>query len=292
MSRIQLDKTFQSWELVRIIMSKKFQINESIDSKDYDEVEECSLYRAVCYVAFGERPIEEKYAELLYPQIMERCESELFYVCDISNNLLKKACSKSNITIREEEFFEAARALRIKLIEGKIEANGYELNKPLIAWSKSGHANEREPDDMVFTSDEMPERQKIAPYRWEQKKLIKKEIDWGLSSLKIISPGWMSPYEKSAQYTEIKINTKDLKNTFTIHKTTSNKRGPKPQFDWEKFYIEIIRIANEPDGLPESPAELIKIMEEWCDNNWPNSPGETSMKNKIYAVYQWLNEGQ
>jgi hypothetical protein len=68
--------------------------------------------------------------------------------------------------------------------------------------------------------------------------------------------------------------------------------GAKPKYDWESFYLEVIRIANTPDGLPETKADMISIMAQWCQNTWNEEPSDTSLKDKIYPIHDYVFKGQ
>ncbi len=43
-----------------------------------------------------------------------------------------------------------------------------------------------------------------------------------------------------------------------------NKGGRPREYDWDAFTIELIRVANTPDGLPEKQSKLVVKMQEWC----------------------------
>jgi hypothetical protein len=71
-----------------------------------------------------------------------------------------------------------------------------------------------------------------------------------------------------------------------------NRGGRPPTFPWDEFFIEIIRRANMPDGLPETQAELEREMSEWCDQNWGDAPGESTIRGRIAAVYAAIRKGR
>ena len=68
---------------------------------------------------------------------------------------------------------------------------------------------------------------------------------------------------------------------------TADKGGRRAKFRWDEFWIEVCRIANTPDGLPEQ-RELTKQMLEWCSNRWPDSPDASTVRAKIAALYRAL----
>ena len=73
----------------------------------------------------------------------------------------------------------------------------------------------------------------------------------------------------------------------------TRSRGGRPlEYDWNAFFIEIIRIANTPDGLPGKQSELIRDMLYWCENTWGKQPAESAAKQKISEIYNGLGLGR
>ncbi len=64
-----------------------------------------------------------------------------------------------------------------------------------------------------------------------------------------------------------------------------NRGGRPREYDWDAFTIEIIRIANTPDGLPERQAELINQLSQWCENEWRKQPAMSAIKARVSAIY-------
>ncbi len=75
-------------------------------------------------------------------------------------------------------------------------------------------------------------------------------------------------------------------------KVGANPGGRPPEYDWDSFTMEIIRLANTPDGLPETQAELIQTMLEWFNNSYDKEPAESSVKSRISKIYKYLREGK
>ena len=63
-------------------------------------------------------------------------------------------------------------------------------------------------------------------------------------------------------------------------------------YDWEAFHVEIIAIANEPDGLPAAQAELVRRMASWCEENWGKQPADSTLKEKISVIYRRIAQRQ
>lgn len=67
--------------------------------------------------------------------------------------------------------------------------------------------------------------------------------------------------------------------------------GRPPEYDWDAFTIEIIRIA-DMDNLPERQADLVRQMMVWCQSSWGKEPAESSVKSRISAIYNGLGRGR
>ena len=76
------------------------------------------------------------------------------------------------------------------------------------------------------------------------------------------------------------------------HQTIKSKGGRPRKYDWDALTIEIIRIANSPDGLPESQAALVEQLLQWCENTWGKQPAESSVKTRTSKVFRALGLGQ
>jgi hypothetical protein len=67
-----------------------------------------------------------------------------------------------------------------------------------------------------------------------------------------------------------------------------NKGGRPAKYDWDAFMVEIIRIANSIDGLPDRPADLVKMMQEWFHKTIGEEPAESAVKQRVYRIYKGL----
>lgn len=66
-------------------------------------------------------------------------------------------------------------------------------------------------------------------------------------------------------------------------------RGGRPQeHDWDSFVLEIVNRANQPDGLPETQADLVRSMLDWFQQKYGREPAESSVKNRISKIYRYL----
>ena len=71
-----------------------------------------------------------------------------------------------------------------------------------------------------------------------------------------------------------------------------NKGGRPAEWDWNNFTLEIIRIANGPDGLPETRAELARIMRDWFVDQCDDHPADTTLDDRIRPIYQYLERSR
>ncbi len=66
-----------------------------------------------------------------------------------------------------------------------------------------------------------------------------------------------------------------------------SRGGRPPEYDWDAFIIEIIRIA-DLDGLPDKQSELKEQLLQWCEDTWGKQPAESSVKSRISDIYNGL----
>ena len=70
-------------------------------------------------------------------------------------------------------------------------------------------------------------------------------------------------------------------------------RGGRPaEHDWNAFFLEIVRRANRPDGLPETQAELVRDMLAWFLSTYGREPAESSVKERVSKVYKHLAKAE
>ena len=119
-------------------------------------------------------------------------------------------------------------------------------------------------------------------------------------------------YSGNVEYKDIWIRFDDLEREFptTVNEETNEvgsalsstnvvaldrtvtKRGRPPKYNWDEFYVEIIRLANGIDGVPETQAELEATMAEWCQNNWGTEPAESTIRDKISPIYKAIRKAE
>lgn len=72
-----------------------------------------------------------------------------------------------------------------------------------------------------------------------------------------------------------------------VPKTTKNKGGRPPEYDWDGAISEIVRVA-ELDGLPKTQASMVRHLKSWFANQSLTVPGETQIKARVSTIYQRL----
>ena len=67
----------------------------------------------------------------------------------------------------------------------------------------------------------------------------------------------------------------------------TERRGPKPKYEWPDFWCEVAMIADGPDGLPEKQADLETIMLAWCAETWGREPGVSTVRQRLSKLYRY-----
>ena len=225
----------------------------------------CLLSQAVVWIAKFETPISYEYYVTL----------------------------KNWIKLDDEIYDEPKKALFLALMSGRIQAIGhYEM---VNFERRSSDALMRRNDWKEFLEHNPPGKIKksvpIDPILWEWDL-----VDWNNYCLN-------SPYGLgvAARFLTVSVPTKELFEIFPApadeksqeaDTSSLSRRGPKPKYDWNAFYAEIA-VRADLDGLPETAAELLRDMAEWCMNEWGENgvPGETMLKEKISPIYRHPRKG-
>jgi hypothetical protein len=166
------------------------------------------------------------------------------------------------------------RDLLLALMTGHIGAVG-------IFWGERGKPLSAIEDQSV----------KINPNCWDWDK-----VEWKDSTLRVVEnrPAWgsfnlitvpvstlMQIFPSPHEMAPIFPNQLEGK----LQQTHSQIRKGRPmKYDWSAFYAEII-VRADLDGLPDTQAELERAMSEWCLDVWGESPGESTMRERLALVY-------
>jgi hypothetical protein len=80
--------------------------------------------------------------------------------------------------------------------------------------------------------------------------------------------------------------------------TVGKNRGGRKALPWDSFWVELVLIANDdglaetPRGLPDAQSELVERMQVWCRDHWGEEPGESTVRQRITALYKRQAERQ
>jgi hypothetical protein len=94
-------------------------------------------------------------------------------------------------------------------------------------------------------------------------------VDWSRSAM----------LKYGVEYSEMKISPRETND--------DPKKGERvPKFNWDRFWVEIVRIANMTDGLPEDGEELYRCMADFCTTKFGDPPSETTIRDKLAMLYR------
>lgn len=258
--------------------------------KEKKKVQNCSLYRAVRWLAFEEIPIDEDLASIVYPNLHTNPDEPVYE--DIYNpyeegivgrELIGRAKVAWNDPTKLEKFEEAKKTLHFLLADGRLNATGDKIGK-----TYERHLNAPKGELISYKREanfDLDSRKQINKEFWLSNILNELYIDWYNSSAETTD----ILMSEDIAFKDIEVSTSELSKLMSEKYGNSQKTGRPQKYDWEAFYIQTTLIANKPDGLPEKKAELERAMSEWCDNNWDETPAESMINLKIQKIYQSLN---
>jgi hypothetical protein len=68
-------------------------------------------------------------------------------------------------------------------------------------------------------------------------------------------------------------------------KTRQHPCGGRPQkFLWDDIWIETCRYVHD-EGLPARQAELMRYLQQWCENQFGEQPADSTLKPKLRKLY-------
>jgi hypothetical protein len=100
--------------------------------------------------------------------------------------------------------------------------------------------------------------------KWFIGQIGEQGVDWSRSA--------MSKY--GVEYTQIKVSPAEPS-------ADTDKESRPPKFNWDQFWLEIVRMANTADGLPEDRAELLRHMTDFCVTGFSDPPGAAVIRDKL-----------
>jgi len=80
--------------------------------------------------------------------------------------------------------------------------------------------------------------------------------------------------------------------------TAGKNPGGRKALPWDSFWIELVLIANDDgladtaNGLPEAQSTMVERMQVWCRDHWGEEPGESTIRQRISALYRRHAERQ
>jgi hypothetical protein len=129
----------------------------------------------------------------------------------------------------------------------------------------------------VLDIEEPSNRPQTATDGWIET-IVQSEVDFGNSQIlknQSMFGAWVSP--RQSEPAEIPERPRQ----------TIDKGGRTDKFRWDEFWVEVCRIANTPDGLPEK-RELNQHMLKWAASNWPEPPDDSTIRAKTAKLYRVL----
>jgi hypothetical protein len=100
----------------------------------------------------------------------------------------------------------------------------------------------------------------------------------------------LAPFEKPESPLD-RYNKLAIKLPVTAQPAKPVNQGGRPlEYDWDSFMLEVVRIANTLDGLPDSQADLVREMQEWFSATTDSEPAESSIKLRTSKIYKYLTE--
>ena len=74
-------------------------------------------------------------------------------------------------------------------------------------------------------------------------------------------------------------------------KFTKVRSGRPEGFLWDDIWIEICRHVHY-EGLPPTVAELMRYVQQWCENQYGRQPGDSTLKPKLGKLYKVLRRDE
>jgi hypothetical protein len=100
--------------------------------------------------------------------------------------------------------------------------------------------------------------------KWFIGQIGEQGVDWSRSA--------MSKY--GVEYSEIKVSP-------AVPSANANKENRLPKFNWDQFWLELVRMVKTADGLPEDRGELLRRMTDFCATGFSEPPGAAAIRDKL-----------
>ena len=132
--------------------------------------------------------------------------------------------------------------------------------------------------------------------------LVPKNIDWRAGRLFYFNESYNQPDDVHVLNDEVfqafvdgrsLTDPKASESLKTEPQQHLGSRGGRPEkFPWDDIWIEICRYIHE-NGIPSKTADLMKHLQQWCENQFGEQPADSTFKpklRKLYAALQWPDE--
>ena len=91
---------------------------------------------------------------------------------------------------------------------------------------------------------------------------------------RIESPNGLHPANVTPSPLDIDANVKETRS-----------RGRPRNWNWDDIFAEVAALANMPDGLPETQAELARYIANYCQRAYGKEPSPSLVREKISSIY-------
>lgn len=100
--------------------------------------------------------------------------------------------------------------------------------------------------------------------KWFIGQIGEQGVDWNRSAMR----------KYGVEYSRIKISP-------AAASVDANKESQPPKFNWDQFWLEVVRIANTTEGLPADRGELHRRMVDFCVTGFSDPPGAAAIRDKL-----------
>jgi hypothetical protein len=280
---LKIIKKNTSW--ARTISSELKTMNKGQTDPKNGSIEVCSLWQAVLWVSQGWEPLpDDDFDALLKPELpTDRAPYNSFVLAlrhravDAFGTLVcmvqqVKAPRLQSVMTAAQDAISMDKLLETR--EARIE--DYEVRPAPGAWDV------RRINFVASYLDLEPHKR--VPYRTEWPRI--KDMRVSVADLKQEFPRNPMAHAPAGLPTSAPKSAAGviLKATPTLPKSASmtSRRGRKPEYDWALIDSEATRRLEDNPSL--SLAELERIMEAWCDLNWPKTPGHTALSDRLRPI--------
>jgi hypothetical protein len=100
--------------------------------------------------------------------------------------------------------------------------------------------------------------------KWFIGQIGEQGVDWSRSAIR----------KYGVEYASVKVSP-------AAPSADPGKESRPPKFNWDQFWLEVVRIANTADGLPEDRGELQRRIVDFCVTRFSDPPGAAAIRDKL-----------